>query len=359
MKTENKKIVSVVNLNSEEKNKIIKKYINISPMLCSCEDFAIHLGSDGTAEIIGECENFRKDEWSDLIKIYAGRKHIAGLKSDGTVVAAGSNDYGQCNVKSWRNIIDIIAIYDHTISITGDGRHFLAGKFGSDNNAIFEKIKYMENQTNELIGGFSEEPQKEINKEICMVSAGYFHTVGLRKDGTVMAVGENEYGQCDVENWQDIISISAGCYHTVGLKKDGTVVAVGENEYCQCNVEDWQDIIAISAWGYHTVGLKKDGTVMAVGYNKYNQCNVNDWQDIIAISAGWFHTVSLKKDGTVVAVGYNRNGRCNVKKWQDIIAISAGAYHTVGLKKNGRVVAVGINADGQCDVEKWKIVNKD
>ena len=40
MKTENKKIVSVINLNSEEKNKIIKKYMNISPMLCSCGDFA-------------------------------------------------------------------------------------------------------------------------------------------------------------------------------------------------------------------------------------------------------------------------------------------------------------------------------
>ena len=166
METENKKIVSVLKLNLEEKNEITKKYINISPMLCSCEDFAIHLGSDGTAEIIGECENFRKDEWSDIIKIYAGRKHIAGLKSDGTVVAVGNNDYGQCDVKSWSNIIDIIAIYDHTIGITKDGRYFLAGKFGSDNNGVSEKIsnllsenkllsekiKYMENQMNELIG---------------------------------------------------------------------------------------------------------------------------------------------------------------------------------------------------------------
>ena len=140
METESKKIVSVVKLNSEEKNEIRKNYINISPMLCSCEDFAIHLRSDGTAEIIGECENFRKDEWSDIIKIYAGRKHIAGLKRDGTVVAAGNNDYGQCDVKSWRNIIDIIAMYDHTIGITEDGRYFLAGKFDSDNNGISKKI---------------------------------------------------------------------------------------------------------------------------------------------------------------------------------------------------------------------------
>ena len=36
------------------------------------------------------------------------------------------------------------------------------------------------------------------------LSAGYNHTVGLRKDGTVVAVGANEYGQCNVSDWRDI-----------------------------------------------------------------------------------------------------------------------------------------------------------
>jgi|GEM_PF-3417633 len=30
--------------------------------------------------------------------------------------------------------------------------------------------------------------------------------------------------------------IAAGCAHTVGLKSDGTVVAVGNNDYCQCEI---------------------------------------------------------------------------------------------------------------------------
>ena len=30
--------------------------------------------------------------------------------------------------------------------------------------------------------------------------------------------------------------------HTVGLRSDGTVVATGWNEYGQCNVSDWTDI---------------------------------------------------------------------------------------------------------------------
>lgn len=29
------------------------------------------------------------------------------------------------------------------------------------------------------------------------VAAGYLHTVGLKSDGTVVAVGHNEYGQCE------------------------------------------------------------------------------------------------------------------------------------------------------------------
>jgi hypothetical protein len=34
-----------------------------------------------------------------------------------------------------------------------------------------------------------------------MVAAGVGHTVGLKSDGTVVAVGFNDYGQCDVGGW--------------------------------------------------------------------------------------------------------------------------------------------------------------
>ncbi len=34
-----------------------------------------------------------------------------------------------------------------------------------------------------------------------MVAAGLYHTVGLKSDGTVVAVGLNDDGQCDVESW--------------------------------------------------------------------------------------------------------------------------------------------------------------
>ena len=37
-----------------------------------------------------------------------------------------------------------------------------------------------------------------------MIAAGRCHTVGLKSDGTVVAVGNNEFGQCDVGSWRDI-----------------------------------------------------------------------------------------------------------------------------------------------------------
>ena len=184
--------------------------------------------------------------------------------------------------------------------------------------------------------------------------SGSYHTVGLKSDGTVVAVGSSNNGQCDVSQWKDIVAVSAGGFHTVGLKSDGTVVAVGDNKYGQCDVSQWKDIVAVSAGNYHTVGLKSDGTVVSVGSNNSGQGNVSDWQDVVAVSAGDWHTVGLKSDGTVVAVGNNGNGQRDVSDWHDIVAVSAGGNHSVGLKSDGTVVAVGSNNRGQCNVSDWQ-----
>ena len=60
-------------------------------------------------------------------------------------------------------------------------------------------------------------------------------------------MGYNDYGQCELAGWTDIVAVSAGGDHTVGLKSDGTVVAVGDNDDGQCEVADWTDIVAVSA----------------------------------------------------------------------------------------------------------------
>jgi len=187
-----------------------------------------------------------------------------------------------------------------------------------------------------------------------MVAAGWGHIVGLKSDGTVVAVGGNFRGQCDVSGWTDIVQVSTGDYYTVGLKSDGTVVAVGDNYYGQCNLGRWTDIVQIAAGPMHVVGLKSDGTVVAKGSsNFFGERNVGNWTDIIQVAAGDYFTVGLKSDDTVVAVGANHFGECDVGNWNDIVQVAAGDDHTLGLKSDGTMVAVGRNEYGQCDIGGW------
>jgi hypothetical protein len=188
---------------------------------------------------------------------------------------------------------------------------------------------------------------------ISSIAAGEAHTVALRSNGTVSAVGYNPYGQCNVGGWTGVTAVAAGDYHTVGLKSDGTVVATGYNGSGECNVGAWTDITAIAAGDAHTVGLKSDGTVVATGSNGSGQCNVSGWTGIIAVAAGNANTLALKSDGTVVATGYNGYGQCNVSGWTSIKSIAAGHDHTVGLKSDGTVVATGLNSSNQCSVSGW------
>jgi alpha-tubulin suppressor-like RCC1 family protein len=148
-----------------------------------------------------------------------------------------------------------------------------------------------------------------------MVSAGCYHTVGLKSNGTVVAVGSNDGGQCEVGGWTGIVQVAAGCGHTVGLKSNGTVVAVADHDDGECEVGGWTGIVQVAAGCGHTVGLKSNGTVIAVGDNFHGQCEVGGWTDIIGVAAGDYHTVGLKSDGTVVAVGYNDHEQCEVGGW--------------------------------------------
>ena len=165
----------------------------------------------------------------------------------------------------------------------------------------------------------------------------------IRADGTTEENSPGMYGtrQYEEPNWDNVISTADSRDHKIGLLSDGTVIAVGANAYGECDVSDWRDIVAICAGDGFSIGLKSDGTVLATGNNNDNQCDVDGWKDIIAISASGYHVVGLKSDGTVVATGNNRYHQCDVQNWENIVAIAAGFTHTVGLGADGRVVAIG------------------
>ena len=258
----------------------------------------------------------------------AGYYHTVALKTDGTVVATGRNDSGQCDVDGWTDIVAVAAGSSHTVGLKRDGTVVAKGS-----NAYGQCALRWEN--------------------ITAIAAGPKHTVGLKADGTVVASGINNNGQCNVDGWTDIVAVAAGSSHTVGLKRDGTVVAKGSNSFEQCDVSSWRNITAIAAGPNYTMGLKTDGTVEFAGSDRGNLSVIKNWTDIIAIAAGTTHAVGLKADGTVVAVGSNSYGQCGVSSWTGIVAIAAGNNHTVGLKADGTVVAVSSNSPPQCDVSSW------
>lgn len=219
-------------------------------------------------------------DWENIIAISTNGTHILGLKADGTVIAAGNNKDGQCNVSDWE---DIVAI-----------------------------------------------------------SAGYQHSMGLKADGTVVAVGNNEEGQCNVSDWKDIVAIGGGYRHSVGLKADGRVVASGRNMAGECDVSSLKDIVAVGAGDTHTVALKADGRVVALGYNFVGECSVSGWKDIVSISVGGNHTVGIRSDGTVMVTEYTGDksydyGQYDVKGWNNVVAIDAGYTRNIVLLPNGTV----------------------
>ena len=197
---------------------------------------------------------------SGVMGISAGDSHTVYLKSDGTVWAAGYNWYGQL----------------------GDGTTTVR------NNPL---------QVTNLDGtGLS---------EMIGISAGQSHTVYLINDGTVWATGFNSTGQLgdgtttnssnpvqvtneDGTELSEIVGISAGQYHTVYLKSDGTVWATGYN-----------------AWGQ----LGDGTTTQRTNPVQVTNADGTGLSGVVGISAGKSHTMYLKSDGTLWTVGTNNTGQ--------------------------------------------------
>src|SRR5438105_8770445 len=54
------------------------------------------------------------------------------------------------------------------------------------------------------------------------------HTLAVKRDGTVLAWGDNNFGQVNTPvGLSSIVAVSAGQYHSLALKQDGTVLAGG------------------------------------------------------------------------------------------------------------------------------------
>ena len=250
------------------------------------------------------------------------------------------------------------------------------------------------------------------------VAAGLTHTVALRSDGTVLAAGDNIFGQCNVNGLTGVSQLAAGAYHTVALHEDGKVTAIGNNAFGQCDVSGWTNIVAVAAAAYDTLGLKSDGTVVSCGTHADK---VSGWRNVTAIAGGGYSmgclydsgsmlsthagaqmdmglvlydlsvcgqvSVGVLYDGTMVSsfdgapdwtemlsvtafesgiLGVDAHGGVRYYLYREgesveltvdgdaVEAVSSGKHHVI-LTSDGRVFAYGDNSYGQCDVSGWQL----
>lgn len=203
---------------------------------------------------------------------------------------------------------------------------------------------------------------------VAAIAGGNYHSLGLKRDGTVVVWGSNTSGQTNVPpGLISVVAIASGGYHSLALKADGTVLAWGDDTYDQTNVPPGlSNVVAVAGGGYHSLALKTDGTIVGWGATNtviidghtnntapnYGQAIVpSNLSNAVAIAGGGYHSLALKSDGTVVAWGRNNSGQTNVPAGlTNVAAIAAGSLHSMALKADGTVLAWGDDTDGQTDV---------
>ena len=96
---------------------------------------------------------------------------------------------------------------------------------------------------------------------VTAITAGANFTVALKSDGSVIAWGDNEYGQTTVPAGAQsgVTAIAAGAYHTLALKSDGSVIIWSEViEPVPAAAQS--GVIAIAAGGWFDVALVASST---------------------------------------------------------------------------------------------------
>lgn len=269
------------------------------------------------------------------IQAVGGKNHTVVLYSDGTVAAIGRNSNGQCNVGSWRDIIQIAAGFDHTVGVRSDGTVVAVGS-------------NTDGQCN--VGSW---------KNIVQVAAGEAHTLGLRKDGTVVAIGRNNDHQCEVDRWTGITQIAAAKVNSLGLTRDNQVIIKGAFTTTEnFHLGGWTDVVSIASGTGYFAGVKANSTVAGHGRNtdpegrgNYSDISVEDWRNITQMAVGRCSAFGLTWDGYVRCSGRNDFGQMDaVRAWSKIKFIGAGVNHVIGIRQDGTLVAAGDNSYDKCNM---------
>jgi alpha-tubulin suppressor-like RCC1 family protein len=285
---------------------------------------------------------------SGIAQVAAGGFHGVALKSDGTVWTWGYNGYCELGNGTQTNSLSPIQVgisgvtavaagAAHTLALRSDGTvwgwgYSVNGELGTGVAGYYYAYP---TQVPALTG-------------VVAISAGYFHSLALKSDGTVWACGLNSSGQLGTGNTANslvpvkvgslsgITSIASGYFHNLAVRgSDATVWAWGSNP----NGELGNGSTNASAVPLQVAGLNKVTGVSAGAYHSHAIAS--------GISYGWGANF-LGGLGN----GLNLENRLTPSPVVNSSAIpltklAGGDYHSLGLSSSGVLYSWGSNFTGQ------------
>lgn len=286
----------------------------------------------------------------NAIGVAAGYHHSLAVKSDGTVWAWGLNSSGQLGtedtisssvpveVPDLEGIVLVAAGHGYSLALDSQGRVWA---WGGDSDGVLGNGAGGASSVPALVSGLS-------GVVITDIAAGYAHALALDEDGQIWAWGNNGAGQLGngtysmygeqapvlLSSISGVADISAGTYHSVALKSDGTVWAWGSNSFGQVgdgttNMRttpvavgtSFGGVVSISAGGDHTLAVKGDGSLWGWGQNWYGQAGAPQVQSTVlspaqvagiagavVASAGSLQSAVIVDDGSITAFGNGEYG---------------------------------------------------
>lgn len=185
--------------------------------------------------------------------------------------------------------------------------------------------------------------------EVVALAASANHSLALKSDGTVVAWGSNSYGQATVPaGLTDVVAISAGYYHSMALKSDGTVVEWGTGySYAVTGYAmpaGISGVVAITAGDAVSFAIRADGSVAQWGYYSSSVGPV----PVAAVPVRQIAlygqvAVALRRDGGVVAWSASDSyGITTVPaNLGSVMTVAASYYQGIALRTDGSMVTWG------------------
>jgi len=229
--------------------------------------------------------------------IAAGGEHSLALLSNGTVMAWGENEFGQLGDGGTNESSGPVPVKGLTgVKAISAGATFSLALL--ENGTV---MAWGDNEAGQLGSGKAGNSTTPVAvkglKGVTAISAGGDFALALMSDGTVQSWGSNEFGQLGAEGNEEeagsnvpvpvagltgVAQVAAGANHALALLEGGTVMAWGEDAYGELGngaiktrqqtpvaVSGLSGVSAVSAGGQDSVARLTNGNVMTWGINAW------------------------------------------------------------------------------------------